>query len=207
MAGINTPAILPFGAGDGSVQGIGGTRSGTGRTIKNKGMGKLFGLEVGNAGLVVLLDNSDSMKTVAAQVRKLVEREFPTALCMELSGALFCDEKNLDKLGRSKKIGEPLLGYYRSGLAKSVISLTVNHLQTCQTAPESVYMMSDFEDYVDFPSVNEFGALLAEKKVKFFAHSVGQRPPSAITRLCQQTGGAVLLLPPEKLPEVTDEKE
>jgi hypothetical protein len=204
-AGIHGPVVLP------SVTGGNGssTGGGTGKPVRNRRTGKLFGLEVqtGNAGLVVFLDKSNSMKAVAERVQKLVEQDFPKAVCIELNNALFCTETNLDKLGRSKKIGEPLLGYYRSSLAKSVIPLGTNYLQTCGTPPESVYMMSDFEDYVDFSSLNEFGNLLVEKKVKFFAHSVGQRPPASIARVCQLTGGAVLVLPPEKLPKASAENE
>jgi hypothetical protein len=206
-AGVASLFQMPSGNGD-DLQGTGASASGGGGHGKGlakirKNAGDLFGLNVGssNEGLLVFLDKSGSMEKVAEQVQFFVEQEFPSAKVFNLRGALFGNEKSLEKLKQVKKADPYILSYYRSMLNGSIIPKCTDYLQTTKVNPESIYMLSDFADYIDFPVLNEFCDLLVARKIKFFAHSLDNRPPAAIGRLCQATGGAVLILPADKLPK------
>jgi hypothetical protein len=103
--GIHAPVFPPSGAEEGAVPENIREQGGTGRTGKNKRIGKLFGLDVqiGSPGLVVFLDKSDSINPLADRVRKLVNQDFPDAESVTLSGALFCNEKTWTDLAGAEK--------------------------------------------------------------------------------------------------------
>ncbi len=188
------PNASASGSGDG--RGGGGGRAG-------KGTGRLFGVQMAtrNEGLVVYLDNSGSMQAVAAKVRALVEAEFPKAAIFTLRGALFAEDQSMSKLKRELKGNDYMLSYYQTMLPSSIIPKCTEYLQTLATPPEAVYMLSDFDDYVDPHAVEDFSKELLSKNIKFYAHSVGKHPAPSIAHLCQESGGAVLMVPADKLPE------
>lgn len=188
----------------------GGT--GTGGSGNGKGSGRLkssqiFGVDLatGNEGLIVYLDHSGSMQEASKRVRALVTAEYPQAMVFHLRGALFAEDRSIDKLKKERKGEDYIVTYYRTMLNSSIIPKCCAYLDTLGTPPEAIYMMSDFKDYVDPQVVDDFSRLLVSKKIKFFAHSVGERPHAAISTLCRQTGGAVLMVPLEKLPKAPEE--
>jgi hypothetical protein len=210
-AGVNSLFQMPSGNGtDLQGMGAGGSGGGGGKGLAKarKKMGNLFGLDVGsgNQGLIIFLDKSGSMEKVAEQVQALVEQEFPDAKVFNLRGALFGSAKSLEKLRSVKKADPYILSYYQSMLNGSIIPKCIDYLQTTKTNPESIYMLSDFADYIDFAALNEFCDMLVARKIKFFAHSLDKSPPYAINRVCQVTSGAVLVLPANKLPQPSHEK-
>lgn len=174
--------------GNGSGSGMGSGRAGK---VSAK-TGKLFGrvMQSGNEGVVVLLDVSGSMAEASGKVRAMVEREFSDALVIELSGALFANQNTLERLRRERGSNDYYLAYYTSMLPKSVVTVVTDLLKT--RAPESVYFLSDYQDYVDDSAVRDLGKLLSEKGVKFFAHTVDADPDGSIKSLCRTTGGDVL---------------
>lgn len=208
----STQVVLPLTNGLSSNVFGGGSGPGVEGKANGKGLGRLkssqlFGMDLltRNAGFIVYLDNSGSMQEANKRVRALVASEFPQATVFNLRGALFAEEKSIERLKRERKGDDFVVTYYRTMLANSIIPKCYEHLQTLETAPEAIYMMSDFKDYVDPLVVDDFGRLLVARKIKFYAHSIGDRPHSSIAALCRQTGGAVLMVPLEKLPNVPDD--
>jgi hypothetical protein len=179
--------------GAGGLGGGSGSGSGRGGKVSAK-TGKLFGrvMQSGNEGVVVLLDVSGSMAEASGKVRAMVDREFSDAQIIELSGALFADQNTLDRLRRERGSNDYYLAYYTSMLPKSAVMVLTELLKTRSRAPESVYFLSDYKDYVDGAAVRDLGKLLSEKRVKFFAHTLAEDPDGSIKSLCRTTGGEVL---------------
>jgi hypothetical protein len=97
------------------------------------------------------------------------------------------------KMRKERGASDFYTGYYSSMLEYSLIPQVNRHLLVKPSPPESIYFFSDFADFVDSAAVKEFSQLLLDKKIKFFAHSVGKEPDPSITRLCKSTGGQELL--------------
>lgn len=186
-----------FFGGEGVGQGSGG---GTGKG-GGKGGRKFFGLEMGegNAGLLVYLDGSGSMDTVAQKIGMMVAAEFPQAKVIRVQGGLFAEERSLDRLERQRKGEDYIVKYYRGMLPGSVIPQTRALVGSGRMRPEAIYMVSDFADFMDPQVMLEFGRYLVEQKIRFNAHCVGEKPPPALANLCRVTGGALLMLTEKQL--------
>jgi hypothetical protein len=184
-----------LGTGTMGAEGAGGSGKGSGSGSGSGRGKKLFGLDVQstNQGILVILDTSGSMEPLAAKARAVVERDFPDATVLTARGALFATEKTIAKMRKERGATDFYTGYYSDMLEYTVIAQVKKHLDQQATVPESIYFFSDFADFVDNAAVKEFTEYLTSRKIKFFAHSVGKEPDSAITRLCKNTGGQELL--------------
>ena len=189
-----SPSALVAGNGLGTGTTGGGGSGGSGKGSSGKGK-KLFGMDVQttNQGILVILDTSGSMEPLAARIRATVEADFPDATVITAKGALFATEKTITKMKKERGASDFYTNYYSSMLEYTVIPQVNRHLLSLSTPPESIYFFSDFADFVDSAAVREFTEFLTSKKIKFFAHSVGKEPDSAITRLCKNTGGQELI--------------
>ncbi|NJK92028.1 MAG: hypothetical protein HC904_09505 [Blastochloris sp.] len=146
-------------------------------------------LQTGNQGVWVFLDNSGSMEAISQKVEAMALESFPDAEILKVSGALFATEKSLDKLKRQRGSSDFYVTYYQSQLPRSIMTRILEKLSQPGPAPESIYFLSDFADFVDDSAVNDLSELLKSKGVKFFAHSVGKDPDGAIKSLARQSGG------------------
>lgn len=172
-----------------------GLSEGTSPQTRGHKGGALFGLnlQTTNQGVIIVLDTSGSMEPLAEKVRATVEENFPEARIITVKGALFATEKTLVKMRKERGAADFYVGYYTSMLEYSLIAQIKKMLLSYPTIPESIYFFSDYADYVDPLAVKEFSELMMEKKIKFFAHSVGKDPDPSITRLCKVTGGQELI--------------
>lgn len=166
-------------------------------TVKGGKKGNLFGLQIQttNQGILVFLDNSGSMREVAAQVEAMAAESFPDAKVVKIKGGLIANHRTLSRLRRERGEQDYYHQYYSSIIDDSILVLVDQMLAAKSTMPESIYMLSDFADYVDERAVDEFRNFLLQHKIKFYAHSVAKPPHEALAKLCRKTGGQVLVQP------------
>jgi hypothetical protein len=178
-----------LGSGGGSGKG-----PGTGKGGKK---GNLFGMQMQttNQGILVFLDSSGSMQEVAARVEAMAAESFPEAKVVRIKGGLLANQRTLNRLRRERGEQDYYYQYYSSMMGQSILVLVEQMLAGKSTMPESIYMLSDFADYVDERAVDEFLDFFLKHKIKFYAHSVAKAPHEALAKACKKTGGQVLLLP------------
>lgn len=172
----------------------GGSGAGTGKGGKKR---NLFGLDVQttNQGIWVFLDDSGSMQEIAARVQAEVMESFPEAQVVKIKGGLFANHRTLNRLRRERGEQDYYVQYYSSMMDQSILVLVEQLLAGRSTMPESIYVLSDFADYVDENAVDDFKQLLLKNRIKFYAHSVGKAPHEQLIQACKKTGGQVLVKP------------
>lgn len=171
--------------------------------VKN---GRVYDTSISASRLTVILDKSRSMTPYLEKLRKEIARDFSNAHIVEVDGCHlnrkdscpwfyaapvsgvnpFTPDRHIPRVPAGNQRPYSTFIRWTRALPSAIDAMTdLMHA-------DAIYWFCDFDDKHDDEVIKRLARKIITKKIRLYVHTVNRRPPSLISLLAKESGGAVI---------------